>query len=518
MHIDARELDNNSFIEGDICIVGAGAAGISIALEFMNSPYKVILLEGGGFQYEERIQELYNGKTTGQPYYPLKSAELHYFGGTTGHWGGMCSLFDPIAFQKREWVELSGWPITQNDLLSHYKRAHINLDIDGFDFSASSWQKKDSSLVPLPLDNSVVWNKIWRFSPPTRFGQKYKDTIINAKNIHLYTYANVVDLNANADISKVQSVMVKNYTGKTHTVKAKKFVLACAGIQNARLLLASNKQAPKGLGNNNDLVGRYFMEHLEIKSAELWLKKESALKLYMINYPIVQAELAVTPGKQAEYKILNGIVSLTPSEIARKTPPFIKIWSNEDPRENEKQVREVYKIAPEDLMTRIKNHISGKKNEHQAFELTIRLEQAPNPLSRITLSSGKDELGMPRAALNWAFTSLEKKSILKIYEIIGQQVGAAGIGRVKLKDDILDGDEKSVPASTSGGWHHMGTTRMNNDPKFGVVDENCKIHGIDNIYIAGSSCFPTGAGVNPTLTIVAMSIRLADHLKEVIKL
>ncbi len=517
MHIDARYIDDNSLIEGDICIIGAGAAGISIALEFMNSKYKVILLEGGGFEYDERIQELYSGKTTGQPYYPLKSSELHCFGGTTALWGGMCSLFDPIVFQKRDWVELSGWPITQDDLLSYYKRAHINLDIDEYDFSLKSYQKKDPSLKPLPLDNEVVWNKIWRFSKPTRFGEKYRDTIINAGNIHLYTYANVVDIVTNENISTANEVIIKNYAKKTHKIKAKYFILSCAGIQNARVLLAANKQAPKGLGNDHNLVGRYFMEHLEIKSAELWFKQETDLKLY-INYPVFRGELAIMPKKQAEYKILNGIVSFTPLNFAKKIPPFIDLWSKDDPMENQKTVNEVYYHDQRNMITRFLNRFEKNNNKHQAFELTIRLEQAPNPLSCVTLSSDTDELGVQKAALNWEFTTLEKKSILKIYEIIGQQVGASGIGRVKLRNDILDGDEKSVPTSTSGGWHHMGTTRMNNDPKFGVVDENCKIHGIDNIYIAGSSCFPTGAGVNPTLTIVAMSIRLADHLKNKINI
>src|SRR5688572_25487781 len=129
MHVDARELENNSIIEGDICIVGAGASGISMALEWMLSSQKVILLEGGGFEYDERVQELYSGKTTGQPYYPLKSARLHYFGGTTGHWGGFCSIFDPIAFQKRDWIIDSGWPITQEEMMPYYERAHQNLGI-----------------------------------------------------------------------------------------------------------------------------------------------------------------------------------------------------------------------------------------------------------------------------------------------------------------------------------------------------------------------------------------------------
>src|SRR5690348_1649597 len=126
MHVDARTLDDHSLIEGDICIIGAGAAGISVALEWILSSYKIILLEGGGFEYDDRVQELYSGKTTGQPYYPLKSARLHYFGGTTAHWGGMCSVFDPIAFQKREWIKDSGWPITQEDMMPYYERAHQN--------------------------------------------------------------------------------------------------------------------------------------------------------------------------------------------------------------------------------------------------------------------------------------------------------------------------------------------------------------------------------------------------------
>ena len=519
MHTDARILENNSIPEADICIVGAGAAGISIALELMNTPYKVILLEGGGFEYEDRVQDLYRGETTGQPYYPLESSELHYFGGTTGHWGGMCSLFDPIAFQKRDWVDQSGWPITQDDLIPYYKRAHYNLDIKKYQFDLDYWQKQDPSLVSLPFDEKVVWTKIWNFSPPTRFGRKYKDTIVNAKNIHLYTYANVVDISCNENVSVAQSVTIKNYAGKTHQIKAKYFVIACAGIQNPRVLLAANKQSPKGLGNDHDLVGRYFMEHIEIKSAELWLKEKNDLNLYMFKSPRVQGELAIMPEKQAEYKILNGIISFTPLEKAEKMPSYIQIWSKSDPREDEKKVDMAINRITGNRIKRffesIESEVSG--DIHQAFQMTMRLEQAPNPLSRVTLSNEKDELGVPRAALNWSFTSLEKKSIRKIYEIIGEQAGVSGIGRVRLMEELWDEKDESMPNTTSGGWHHMGTTRMSDDPKNGVVDSDCKIHGIQNIFIGGSSCFPTGAGVNPTYTIVALSIRLADHLKKIMK-
>lgn len=516
MHFDARNLENGTLIEGDICIVGAGAAGISMALEFMNLPCRVILLESGGFEYEDRIQELYRGKTTGQPYYPIKSTELHYFGGTTGHWGGMCSFFDPIAFQKRNWVPDSGWPFGQEVLMPYYERAYKYLEISEFEFGLEYWQKKDPSLVSLPLDSDVIWTKLWNFSKPTRFGTRYREAIVGANNINLYTYANLVDIHTNENVSHIESVSVTNYTGKTHYVKAKYFVLACAGIQNPRILLAANKQAPKGLGNDNDLVGRYFMEHFEIKSAELWLEQKAELKLYMNVNPRVHGELAILPKKQEEYEILNGIVSFTPLEIAKTRQAYIKSWTHSDPREN-------FKHYPEPAYRTLYHNIKklfvseASQNLHQAFQLTLRMEQTPNPLSRVTLSNEKDELGVPRADLNWAFTSLDRKSIRKIYEIVGQQAGAAGIGRLKLSEELWDENGETLPATTSGGWHHMGTTRMSEDPKKGVVDADCKLHGIDNIFIAGSSTFPTGGAVNPTYTIVAMSIRLVDHLSKKMK-
>jgi choline dehydrogenase-like flavoprotein len=515
MHIDARELDNFSTIDGDICIIGSGAAGISIALEWMKTPYKIILLEGGGFDYDERAQDLFRGKNTGQNYYPLKSTRLHYFGGTTGHWGGMCSIFDPIVFQQRDWVPRSGWPFSSDELIPYYKRACCNLDIGEYQFNFDYWQQQDPSLTPLLPNQDIFWNKIWKFGMPgaARFGKKYKDIIVGASNIHLYTYANAVEIKTNQAASAVTEVTVKNYAGKTHKIKAKYFIIACCSIQTSRLLLASNKQIPNGIGNDHDLVGRHFMEHPELKSADLWLTRSSALKAYMRTPPNIRSELAMHPHWQAKHNILNGILSFTPLEQAKKKPPYIQTWINEDPRKNEEVASEIQSNSTQ--QSRLSKIFgSGKYN---SFEITLRLEQAPNPLSRVTLDTEKDELGVPRANLNWAFTDMERKSARKILEIFGQQVGIAGIGRVELREDLRDDKETHMPSTTSGGWHHMGTTRMNNDPQKGVVDSNCQIHGIGNLFVAGSSCFPNGAAVNPTFTIVALSLRLSDHIRDLIK-
>lgn len=506
MHIDAKLIPDNSVIEGDICIIGAGAAGISMALEWINTPYNVILLEGGGFDYEPAMQDLYRGKTTGQRYYPLESARLHYFGGTTGHWAGFCSVFDPIDFEKRDWVPYSGWPIKRGDLDAFYVRAQRNLDLGPYEYSYEYWRENDPSLVSLPFDSDAVFNKMWQFSPPTRFGTKYKDTIVNAPNIYLYTYANVTDITANEHASTVKQVTIKNLAGKQHTVKAKCFVLACCSMQNARLLLASNKQAPKGLGNDHDVVGRYFMEHIEIKSAEMWFPDPEQLKLYSIDYgkTKVRAELAITAGKQREHRILNGTASFSPLEAARNQPAFIDIWKSSDPKEREKAFGKFDETEKK----------SKNKDGHNSYQLFTRVEQAPNPNSRISLESETDALGMRRATLHWELTPLEKRSIRTIYEIIGRQIGIAGKGRVRLMEYLRDEHDDSWPEFTGGGWHHMGTTRMGTDLKTSVVDANCKVHGISNLFTAGASNYVTAAAPNPTLTLVALTLRLSDHLKK----
>lgn len=509
MHIDARMLENDSLIEGDICIVGSGAAGISMALEWINTPYKIILLEGGGFEVESSMQDLYRGKTTGQRYYPLHSSRLHYFGGTTGHWSGFCSTFDPIDFRKRDWVPNSGWPIQLEDLHPYYLRTQPLLDLGPYEYDLGYWRNKDASLITLPFNEKIIRNKVWQFSPPTRFGTKYRDTILKAKNIHLYTYANVTHIDTNAQGTQVKQVTVKNLEGKEHSVRARHFVLACCAIQNARLLLASNRQVPKGLGNGNDLVGRYFMEHLEVTSADLFLTSAESHHLYLWQFftTKMRAELAISEQKQEELKILNGTCSLWPKTEDKQPPAMIDTY----PDSGEETVR---KWEQREKEFKGEDTEKAPPARYKMFSLFTRMEQAPNPLSRVTLDSEKDALGMPRATLHWELTQLEKKSIRKLYELIGQQVGIAGIGRVRLVDWLQDEQDTSWPTTLGAGWHHMGTTRMHADPKEGVVDADCKVHGISNLYIAGSSCFTTAGAANPTLTLIALTLRLSDHLKE----
>jgi len=517
MYIDARKLENGSLIEGDICIVGAGAAGIAMAMEWINTPYKVILLEGGGLELDMRMQDLYRGKNIGQRYYPLQSSRLHYFGGTTGHWAGFCSPLDPIDFRKRDWVNHSGWPIQFSDLDPYYKRSWKLVELESENFELEYWRKKDPHLIPLPLDETVIWNKLSQFSPPTRFGKRYREAIFKAKNIWLYTYANVGKIETNESVTSVKQVRVKNFDGKEHVVQAKYFVLACCAIQNARLLLASNSQAAGGLGNYYDVVGRYFMEHLEVISASLMMPYDRPMKLYRqweYGKIKVRSELAVSESKQEENKIVNGTASLIPKVFSKDVQPsidtfpedadtFLKVWDEiEENFESEKS-----KLEESD------NEIEW----HREFELFTRMEQSPNRDSRIQLDTEKDELGLQRVILNWQLSSLDKRSIRKLYEIIGREVGRTGVGRIQLMEWLEEDESAPWPSGLGGGWHHMGTTRMAENPREGVVDLNCRVFGINNLFLAGSSCFSTSGSANPTLTIIALTLRLSDHLKKILE-
>ncbi|MFM1879434.1 MAG: hypothetical protein RLZZ241_2300 [Bacteroidota bacterium] len=507
MHSDARLLENHTVVEADLCIVGAGAAGIAMALDWEGRKEKVVLLEGGGFEYEIDTQELFDGSLSGQRYYPLMSTRLHYFGGTTGHWSGLCTPFDTIDFKERPWVMNSGWPISLTDLNPYYPLAGNLLGLETPSFEYAFWKQKLENPRSFPLNEAMVWTKMWQYSK-ARFGALYQETIVKSNNIHLYTYANAVAIEQRENLENVKEIKAKTLSGKSLRFRAKNFVLACGSIQNARLLLASNSQVANGVGNQHDLVGRYFMEHPEIAAGELWLYEPFRTELYFRKSAATRAsaEIAFTAKAQEKNGLLNASFSLFPLAMGQFQTPRMNLWQNKDPRKSKEQTTADWGAA--------RRQSKGQEgNILNAFKLNARLEQAPNPNSRITLSAEKDALGIPKAHLHWELGSFEKDSLRKMGVLLGQAFGESGLGRVRLNDFLRDPTDGAFPDYTNGGWHHMGTTRMHNDPKKGVVNSDCKVHGISNLFVAGASCFTTGGAANPTLTLTALALRLSNQLK-----
>jgi choline dehydrogenase-like flavoprotein len=511
MHTDARTLEDGTAIDGDLCIVGAGAAGISIALEWIGSGKRVLLLEGGGFEYDPRMQELYRGESVGLPYFPLDAARLHYFGGTTGHWAGFCSTLDPIDFEQRDWVPHSGWPIARADLDPFYARAHRVLALGPYEYEAAQWHRRDSALVSFPLDPQVAWTKMWQFSPPARFGTLYREAIVNAPDVHLFTHANVCEIEANERGQAVTGLRLRTLEGKEHRVRARRYVLACSTIQNARLLLASNRQAAAGLGNGHDLVGRYFMEHLEMPSGNLVTlgSQPPSNRMYAFEFGRTKArgEIALSAAAQREHRTLNATVSLEPGPLAGRAMSTFQ-WATPDVVAGMRASR-----TTSGETTPAAGPPIAEEAAPRTFHLLTRQEQAPNPASRVTLSRDRDALGMPRARLDWRLTELDRRSFRSFYDALGREMGRSGVGRLQMRDWVLEAPDAPWPASLGGGWHHMGTTRMHPDPKQGVVDPDCRVHDIANLYVAGAAVYPTAGCANPTLTLVALSLRLSDHLR-----
>jgi choline dehydrogenase-like flavoprotein len=253
------------------------------------------------------------------------------------------------------------------------------------------------------------------------------------------------------------------------------------------------------------------MEHLEIMTAELWMLRPFPTDLFRRGSgPTTRlwCELAITKEVQFEEKILNGTTGLNRLTVAMHVPSRMEVWQDEDPRKSWRTMRKNYTKA--DSIARAEN-IKGAVE--RAYEFQTRIEQAPNPDSRITIDNEKDELGVPRANLHWDLTELDKRSVRKVNLLIGEELARAGVGRVRLREHFRNENDMGWPVGTNAGWHHMGTTRMGTDLGKSVVDRNCQVHGISNLFVAGSGCYVTGAAPNPTLTIVALSLRLSDYIK-----
>src|SRR4051812_11442568 len=262
MFVDARTIPNDAIIEADICIIGAGAAGITLARQFSGQPFRVVVLESGGLKPDNATQSLYAGKSTGLPYYPLETARLRMFGGTTNHWGATCRPFSPIDFETRDWIPHSGWPIRMDDIQPYYDRARAICSVGSPDWKVADWEQRDR-LPILPLPSSRVASRVAQVVPVAErsFAKHYRDDFDHAPNVTTYLYANVTEIETNDAANTVTGVRIACLSGNRFSVKARLFILAAGGMENPRILLYSNRQQTAGLGNQYDLVGRFFMEH-----------------------------------------------------------------------------------------------------------------------------------------------------------------------------------------------------------------------------------------------------------------
>lgn len=544
MVIDARSLENNETIEADLCIVGAGLAGIALAREFIGQGFRVCLLESGGAKPDKETQALQWGENAGHPYYSLDTARPRYLGGSCNRWhlatGDDCSLarmrpFDEIDFEERDWVPYSGWPFPKSRLDPFYGRAQAVCRIEPSTFEVGDWE--DTQTRPrLKFTGGEAETVIFKFGSRLPFVRDYMDEIGRASNITTYLNANAVEIETDPSNKSVKRLCAATLEGKRLRIRADIFVLAAGAIENARLLLVSRKVEKNGVGNQHDLVGRFFMEHPHC-SAGLFVPSSqdifSSTALYnsiqVVKGTPVIGKISLTEETTRRERLLNQVVELYPKLIQRSVLyryPIVDTKGVRSLRTLKRSrgegdnlgghVRNILKGA-DDVCVAGFRHAGSKalgmvsRGRVKVFVLQSMSEQVPNPESRVLLTNERDRLGVNRVSLDWRLTYQDVKSIIGGLKVLDREFQSSALGRVY---PLLY--EELPSEGITGGWHHMGTTRMHSDPKKGVVDENCKVHNLANLFIAGPSVFPTGGYANPSLTIVALSIRLADHLKNIL--
>jgi choline dehydrogenase-like flavoprotein len=508
MITDLLALEDGTALETDVCVIGSGPAGLALVAELIDGPHDVVLLESGGFEPDPAIEELSMGTSVGHQYGGLVNRPRG-FGGSSQVWPGQVMQLTPIDFEARHWVEHSGWPIERDELDVYYHRAmrFLALPLDALE--GDIWRLSPAEEPSFRRSELVTTHSV--FAPRPRLGSLLQGKFANAARLRTFLHATATRLCANESGSHVERVEVATLGGTRVSVKARTFVIACGTIENARLLLAS------GLGN--DLVGRFLQDHVVAICAAVTSASEDRLQEMFTffdhgrvrHYP----KIALSPDLQRREHLLNcgaNLVFHTVEDSVEESALRVR-----------RALRTSRRPALADLMS------VGRRPVHAArlgwrqvrgrpflppiesVHLLAMCEQAPNPLSRVRLSTTeKDALGVPRPEIDWHLEGAERRTIATLASTVAAELRRTGLGDAQPAA-WLDGEDWANRVYDT--VHQMGTTRMAESAAEGVVDPDCRVHGLDNLYAAGASVFPTGGYSNPTLTLIALALRLADRLR-----
>ncbi len=552
MFVDANDLADDRVMRADVCIVGAGAAGISMALQFIGSDIEVLLLESGGVADEPDTQTLYNGVVVDPRLHsPADRYRQRRFGGTTGIWGGRCLPFDPIDFERRDYMPHSGWPITSDALQPYYPLANTLCEAGEFSYTAAAaFRDGGRPMIEGFESDYFSSDTLERFSCPTDFGARYGEQLRSAPNINVILHANVTAVRLLRNGTRVASLDVRSLRGRRLQVQATHFVLAAGGLEVARLLLASRDIQSDGIGNQHDVVGRYYMCHLAGAIGALKVLKPagSVHHGYEISAEGIycRRRLALRPEVQRSQGLGNFVARLHHPRITEPAhrssvlsllylaKPFV-------PYEYSKRLHGDGQASLGNWLRHVGNVVTGPleamafawhllrdrklakrkfptiivKSKANLYSIDFYAEQQPDPASRVMLDPGApDALGMPRLRIDWRYTAGDVDTVRRAVALLAAELARSGVGRLEYDPQAV---EAEMTRDGALGGHHIGTTRMGSDPRDSVVDLNCRVHGVGNLFVASSAAFPTSSQANPTLTVVALALRLAAHLGSLVR-
>ena len=524
MIIDARQGAVPAEIECDLCIVGGGAAGLTVAHELADTRLSICLLEGGGLRMQASTQSQLAGETADSPYPPLHTVRVSALGGSMHVWAGWCRPLDRIDFEARAAVPHSGWPFGFDELLPHYERAHALLGLGPFNYDTTAWERA-SGAARLPLDERDLSSILFRRAP-VNFGASMRDFLSRSDRLKLLLHLHALRLRFSPDGKAVVTAEAATLNGRRCEVRARAFVLAAGGIETARLLLLSSG-GTGGPADPHGVVGRYFMEH-GYDSARIFVPGESraTLRFYdALRSPagrtgvVARGAFAPSAATLRQEKLLNCAMSLRPAHEADavfadpRVRASLEFW--EMLRRRAAPDRPWRKAAhglsaPLALSLAMWLRVWPRAAADAKRPVLCLFECAPDADNRVVLGSGRDAFGRPVARLHWRFREAELESVARTYDLLDASLRSAGAGRLELRENVAR-DPRAYKGTV--GEHHLGTTRMHRDARLGVVDGNARVHGIANLFVTGGSVFTTAGFANPTLTIVALAARLAAHLR-----
>lgn len=546
MITEAAAVGNGVRLVTDVCIVGGGPAGIALALSLSGQGLRVVLLESGRFEPHPPTQALYEGDVADERLHsPADKYRQRRIGGSSTIWGGRCVPFDPIDFEARGYVPHSGWPISFEDLLPFYPEANRLAEAGRFAYEADEALGPGApALIGGFASDAVRTNGLERFSCPTDFGRRYERRLRVAVDVDLLLGANCTGLRLEADGRRVGAVEVTTFAGQRFHVDARIVVVAAGGLETARLLLASRNVTPGGIGNEHDVVGRYYMSHIAGNVGALVAHggPERVRHGYEIAPEGVycRRRIAVREAEQRRLGLANAVARL---HFPRITDPshgngvlsglylargLISYEYGSRLRDGTRGTlplfaRHLLNVVtdPVDTAAFLAHWVTRRtladrkfpsvvlRNRTNRFSVELHGEQAPRPDSRVTLTAKVDALGMPRLHVDWRYSPGDIESLRRTLDVIAAELARSGVGRLTYDADTLEEDLLRFGAY---GGHHIGTARMGVDPRTSVVDAQCRVHSVANLYIAGSAVFPTSSQANPTLTILALALRLGRHL------
>lgn len=548
MIVDANTIPADSCLNADVCVVGGGAAGISLALSMSGQGLSIILLEAGQLHEHAPSQALYEGEVSDERMHsPPDKYRQRRMGGSTTIWGGRCMPFDPVDFETRSHVPDSGWPISFDDLQPFYPEANKLAEAGRFSYDAEDALGAGAAPMIRGFHSDVVRTSgLERFSCPTDFGKRYARRLRVAPDVQVLLGANCTAVRLAADGREVREIDVATLAGRRFRIAARATVLAAGGLETARLLLASRDVAPAGIGNEHDIVGRYYMCHIAGNVGTLVLNGQprDVRHGYEVSPEGIycRRRLAVSAAEQRRHGLANGVARLHFPRItdprhrngvlsglflARKliSYEYGKRLNDGTPPTAALYARHLLNVVsdPIDTTAFLAHWVTRRtlaerkfpsvilRNRTNRFSLEIHGEQAPRADSRVTLTEKFDALGMPQLRVDWRYGQGDIESVRRTLDLMAQEFERSGAGRLTYDAGTLEEDLMRFGAY---GGHHIGTARMGNDPRTSVVDANCRVHSVGNLFVAGSAAFPTSSQANPTLTLIALSLRLGRHLSQ----